>query len=60
MPMLFEENKLSYHLMLQEFSNLGGTEAFFSVFYDVVNRLPPSESFRGAPTTAPPSKLPGN
>lgn len=57
-PMLFEENKHSYHLMLQEFENSGGLEAYFTVFYNVVNQLPPSESFRGGPNTTP-TKIPG-
>lgn len=57
LPMLFEENKRSYHLMLQEFTNGKGHEAFFDAFDDVVDQLPVSGPFRGGVTTT--SRLPG-
>ena len=56
-PMLIEENKRSYHLMLQEFSNIKGLDAFFDVFEETLNQLPVSGSFRGAAPN--PSPIPG-
>jgi len=57
MLMLFEENKRSYHLMLQEFINSKGHEALFAVFDHVLGQLPPAESFRGGSDAVP--TLPG-
>lgn len=33
LPILFEENKHSYHLMLQEFNNINGFDTFFEIFF---------------------------
>jgi len=57
LPLLFEENKHSYHLMLQEFTNEQGHQAFFDVFYNVVDNLPHTE---GAGPSGPQLSLPGN
>lgn len=53
-PMLFEENKGAYHLMLQEFTNSKGYDAFFDVFDEVLLQL---DSSRDAQSTS--NRLPG-